>query len=59
MRPWSRQRKFPPGHDHTTGPLKDVRLIGNETWLARTTSLLDMVNHAHIPAGFRQVAPPQ
>ena len=42
-----------------TGPMKNVLLVGNETWLPRTKSLLDMVNHVHIPAGFRQVAPPQ
>lgn len=44
---------------NTTGPLKNVQLIDNDTWLPRTPSLLDMVNHIHIPAGFRQVAPPQ
>lgn len=44
---------------NTTGPLKDVQLIDNDTWLPRTESLLDMVNNAHIPPGFRQVAPPQ
>jgi len=47
------------GFANTTSPLKNVQLINNETWLPRTTSLLDMVNHVHIPAGFRQVAPPQ
>ena len=44
---------------NTKGPMKNVKLVGNETWLARTKSLLNMVNHVHIPAGFRQVAPPQ
>jgi hypothetical protein len=44
---------------NTTGPLKNVQLIANNTWLPRTASLLDMVNHVHIPAGFRHVAPPQ
>jgi hypothetical protein len=39
--------------------MKNVKLVVNETWLARTKSLLDMVNHVHIPAGFKQVAPPQ
>jgi hypothetical protein len=43
----------------TTGPLKNVLLIDNETWLPRTPSLLNMVNHVHIPAGFRQVPPPK
>jgi hypothetical protein len=43
----------------TSGPLKNVVLIENDTWLPRTPSLRDMVNHVHIPAGFRQVAPPQ
>ena len=41
------------------GPVKNVMIIVNETWLPRTKSLLDMVNHVHIPAGFRQVAPSQ
>lgn len=41
------------------GPMKNVRLITNETWLPRTEQLLTMVNHVQIPAGFRQVAPPQ
>lgn len=44
---------------NSKGPLKNVKLIDNETWLPRTNQLLDMVNHVHIPAGFRQVAPPQ
>jgi hypothetical protein len=43
----------------TTGPLKNVQLIDNDTWLPRTTSLLGRVNRIHIPAGFRQVVPPQ
>jgi hypothetical protein len=41
------------------GPLQNVMLIDNETWLPRTQSLLDEVNQVHIPAGFTQVAPPQ
>jgi hypothetical protein len=41
------------------GPMKNVLLIGNETWLPRTRSLLDTVNHVHIPAGFRKVAAPR
>jgi hypothetical protein len=41
------------------GPLQNVMLIDNETWLPRTKSLLDMVNQVHIPAGFTQVPPPQ
>jgi hypothetical protein len=44
---------------NTNTPLKNVQLIDNDTWLPRTTSLLDMVNHVHIPAGFRQIASPQ
>jgi hypothetical protein len=43
----------------TTGPLRNVLLVDNETWLPRTKSLLGMVNRVHIPAGFRQVAPPR
>jgi len=41
------------------GPLRNVMLIDNETWLPRTQSLLDTVNQVHIPAGFKRVAPPQ
>ena len=41
------------------GPLQNVMLIDNEWWLPRTKSLLDTVNHVHIPAGFKQVPPPQ
>jgi hypothetical protein len=41
------------------GPMKNEMLVDNETWLPRTKSLLDMVNHVHIPAGFTQVPPPQ
>lgn len=38
---------------------QSVRLIENESWLPRTPALLNMVNHVHIPTGFRQAAPPQ
>ena len=41
------------------GPLRNVTLIDNDSWLPRTKSLLEMVNHVHIPAGFTQVPPPQ
>jgi hypothetical protein len=41
------------------GPLQNDILIDNETWLPRTSSLLNEVNQVHIPAGFKQVAPPQ
>jgi hypothetical protein len=44
---------------NTSGPLKNVKLIANDTWLPRSKSLLNMVNNVRIPAGFRQVAPPQ
>jgi hypothetical protein len=44
---------------NSKGPMKNVELVINETWLSRTESLLDMVNHVHIPAGFKLVAPPQ
>lgn len=44
---------------NSKGPLKNVKLVANETWLPRTKQMLDMVNHVHIPAGFTQVAPPQ
>jgi hypothetical protein len=40
-------------------PSQDLKLTGNLTWLPRTESLVNMVNHVHIPAGFKQVAPPQ
>jgi hypothetical protein len=41
------------------GPLQNVMLIDNESWLPRTQALLDEVDQVHIPAGFTQVAPPQ
>jgi hypothetical protein len=41
------------------GPLQNVKLIDNDTWLPRTKSLLDKVNDVRIPAGFTKVAPPQ
>ena len=41
------------------GPLQNVILIDNESWLPRTKSLLNIVNHVHIPAGFTRVPPPQ
>lgn len=40
-------------------PSQDLKLTGNLTWLPRTESLANMVNRVHIPAGFKQVAPPQ
>jgi hypothetical protein len=40
-------------------PMRNVRLVADDTWLPRTQQLLTMVNHVHIPAGFTQVAPPQ
>ncbi len=40
-------------------PSKDLKLTGNLTWLPRTDSLVNMVNHVSIPAGFTHVAPPQ
>jgi hypothetical protein len=44
---------------NTKGPLQNVMLIDNDTWLPRAKSLLDKVNDVHIPAGFTKVAPPQ
>jgi hypothetical protein len=41
------------------GPLRNVMLIENDSWLPRTKSLLDKVNDVRIPAGFTKVAPPQ
>jgi hypothetical protein len=40
-------------------PSQDLKLTGNLTWLPRTESLVNMVNHVHLPAGFTQVAPPR
>jgi hypothetical protein len=42
-----------------SGPEQDMKLIGNLTWLPPTASLVNMVNQVHIPAGFKQVAPPR
>jgi hypothetical protein len=36
-----------------------VRAVVNESWIARTPALVNLANHPHPPAGFRQVAPPQ
>jgi hypothetical protein len=44
---------------NSSGPLKNVMLIDNETWLPRTESLLNMINNVHLPAGFTQVASPK
>jgi hypothetical protein len=41
------------------GPEQNMKLIGNLTWLAPTESLVNMVNHVHIPTGFRQVTAPR
>jgi hypothetical protein len=41
------------------GPLQNDILIDNESWLPRTAALVNEVNKVHIPAGFKQVAPPQ
>jgi hypothetical protein len=41
------------------GPLQNDILIDNDSWLPRTKSLLNIVNHVHIPAGFTRVPPPQ
>jgi hypothetical protein len=35
------------------------RIVLNESWIARAPALVSLANHPQIPAGFRQVAPPQ
>jgi hypothetical protein len=35
------------------------RITLNESWIPRTPALVNIANHPQIPAGFRQVAPPQ
>jgi hypothetical protein len=35
------------------------RIVLNESWIPRTPALVNLANHPQIPAGFRQVAPPQ
>jgi hypothetical protein len=52
-------RIFVDYYRNTFGPSKDLKLTGSLTWLPRTKSLVNMVNHVHIPAGFQQVAPPR
>jgi hypothetical protein len=62
---WVDSRTFLPVREimadfaNAKGPLKNVMLVGDDSWLPRTKSLLDMVNHVQIPAGFTRVAPPQ
>ena len=41
------------------GPLQNDMVIDDETYLPRSQSLLNEVNQVHIPAGFKQVAPPK
>jgi hypothetical protein len=52
-------RVFVDYYASTSGPSQDLKLTGNLTWLPRTESLVNMVNHVHIPAGFNRVAPPR
>lgn len=52
-------RIFVDYYGNTFGSSRDMKLTGNLTWLPRTESLVNMVNHVHIPAGFTQVAPAQ
>jgi hypothetical protein len=42
-----------------TAPTHVDRLTINESWIPRTAALVNIANHPQIPAGFRQVAPPQ
>ncbi|HUN36661.1 MAG TPA: hypothetical protein VMU95_32095 [Trebonia sp.] len=51
-------RQITADYANSKGPL-DVELVDDETWLPRTTSLLNLVNNVDIPAGFQQVPPPQ
>jgi len=42
---------------NSKGPLNNVQTTADETWLPRTSSLLNLVNNVRIPAGFTQVPP--
>lgn len=55
---WVDAETFLPLRTIVKGPGNLTR-VSNDTWLPRTSSLVNMVNHVHIPAGFRQVAPPK
>lgn len=41
------------------GPLQHDVMVTNETWLPRSASLVNLVNHPKIPVGFTQVPAPQ
>lgn len=41
------------------GPLRQYRMVFNESWLPRSAGLVNLVNHPRIPAGFTQVPAPQ
>jgi hypothetical protein len=44
---------------NTRGPLQHDIMISDESWLSRSTALVNLVNHPKIPAGFTQVPAPQ
>jgi hypothetical protein len=44
---------------NTPGPLQHDIMVSNESWLSRSTALVNLVNHPTIPAGFTQVPAPQ
>jgi hypothetical protein len=39
----------------THGPLRNVVTVSTESWLSRASTLVSLVNHPQIPAGFSQV----
>ncbi|HEX3488159.1 MAG TPA: hypothetical protein VHU92_02415 [Streptosporangiaceae bacterium] len=41
------------------GPLRHHETVVNESWMARSPSLVQLTNHPRIPAGFRHVPAPQ
>lgn len=41
------------------GPLRHDEIVINESWVARSPSLVQLTNHPQIPAGFRHVQAPQ
>ena len=41
------------------GALKGQAIVFNETWIARSASLVSLANHPQVPAGFSHVAAPR
>jgi hypothetical protein len=62
---WVDSTTFQPVHiimadfANTSGPLKDKRIVIDESWISRTPDMVNLTNNPRIPAGFKQVPPPR